>query len=109
MNATNIQTQTGSEASAHEKKRPTWEEYVGIEEYAMAIYRLQKDAGLSFREARATLRPFQVIPNLAEEWGCTVENIHNMRRIGHDKVRKFADGDGETIERLLPQELTHIF
>ncbi|MDR0198316.1 MAG: hypothetical protein LBI08_01055 [Methanomassiliicoccaceae archaeon] len=107
MNTTDVRTE--GDAAVPKKEKPTWEKYIGIEKYALVIYRLQHEAGLTFKEARATLRPFQVIPDLAEEWGCSEENIHNMRRIGREKVKKAAGDDVEMTRRLLPLELCHVF
>ncbi|MCL2712669.1 MAG: hypothetical protein FWD37_05310 [Methanomassiliicoccaceae archaeon] len=89
--------------------RPTWEEYVGIEKYALTMYMLQKEAGLSFKEARATLRPVQVMENLAKEWGCSEENIYNLRRRGIEKVRKVTGDNDDEFERLLPEKLCHVY
>jgi hypothetical protein len=65
--------------------------------------------GLSFREARATLLPVPLIKVLAEECGCSAENVYNLRRKGMNKVMEFAGGDDEDVMRLLPLNLSHIF
>ena len=98
-----------AERTSEKTSRPTWAEHVGEEAYALAIYRLQNEADLSFKEARATLLPVQLIKPLAEEWGCSVENVYNLRRKGMDKVRELTGGNDKEFARFLPSELSHIF
>jgi len=99
------------DAEVTSEKRPsqTWMEYIGEEAYALAIYRLQNEAGLSFKEARATLLPVLMAKTLAEEWGCSRENIYNMRRKGIEKIREATGGDNKEIMRLMPLKMSHIF
>ena len=86
-----------------------WAEKAGKEEYLTAIYLLQDRAGLSFKEARAWLIPFQYVKKLAAEWRCSEENIHNLRRRGSDKIRRADDKGGETVLSGIPAYLYHIF
>ncbi|MDR0334693.1 MAG: hypothetical protein LBH69_02265 [Methanomassiliicoccaceae archaeon] len=85
-----------------------WAEKAGKEEYLTAVYLLQDKAGLSFKEARAWLIPFQYIRKLAAEWKCSEENIHNLRRRGGDKIRKTGDNCGEEVLCRIPAYLYHI-
>jgi len=90
------------------KKKITWKEYVGAEKYEHQIYRLQDEAGLTFKEARAVLTPYPVFEELTEEWGCTKENIFNLIRYGMKKVEKIAGDDEDKIEDLVPSRMSHI-
>jgi len=84
------------------KRRQTWPEFIGLEKYAYQIYRLQEEAGLSFKEARAVLTPTQLTRSLAEEWECSYENVCNMSRRGIGKVRQVTSGDPDKMEELMP-------
>jgi len=86
-----------------------WAEKAGKGDYLNAVYLLQDKAGLSFKEARAWLIPFQYVRKLAAEWNCSEENIHNLRRRGSDKIRKTNDDNGEGILSKIPAHLYHIF
>ncbi|MCL1984690.1 MAG: hypothetical protein FWG58_04770 [Methanomassiliicoccaceae archaeon] len=90
------------------KKTVTWPEYISAEKYEHQIYRLQNEAGLSFKEARAVLTPPQMIKALAEEWGCSCENIYNLIRYGMKKVDKIANGEEDKIEDLVPTRMSYI-
>lgn len=85
-----------------ERKGKTWAEFIGVEKYAYQIYRLQNEAGLTFKEARAILTPHQGSKALAEEWGCTIENVYNLARKGREKVNELTGGDAAKNEDLMP-------
>ena len=91
--------------TAAKDKPRTWPEYVGLEKYALAIYRLQNEAGLTFKEARAVLTPDEADEELREEWGCSIENVYNLARKGWAKLDKYADGDGLKKLKLAPCDL----
>ena len=91
--------------TAAKDKPRTWPEYVGLEKYALAIYRLQNEAGLTFKEARAMLTPDEYDKDLMAEWGCSYENICNLSRKGHAKVNKYAGGDIRKIHDLAPCDM----
>ncbi|MCL2143061.1 MAG: hypothetical protein FWH44_02225 [Methanomassiliicoccaceae archaeon] len=82
-----------------------WAEKAGREEYLAAIFLLQDRAGLSFKEARAWLMPFQYVGKLAADWGCSEENVHNLRRRGSEKIRNAAGGE---LLGKIPAYLYHI-
>jgi len=86
-----------------------WAERSGRERYLAAIYLLQDRGRLSFKEARAWLLPSQFIRRLAAEWGCSEENIHNLRRRGSDKIRMTENDNGESVLSEIPAYLYHIF
>ena len=86
-----------------------WAEKAGKEEYLRAVYLLQDEAGLSFKEARAWLIPFQYIRKLAAEWKCSEENIHNLRRRGSDKIGKANGRYGNDVLGKIPAYLYHVF
>ena len=91
-----------------QRTRKTWPEHRGLEAYAVAIYRLQDEADLTFREARACLTPMQCVEALAKEWGCSKENIYNLQRSGRRKVVEYAKGDSKETQRLMPQKMCHV-
>jgi len=99
---------TLKQTSIRTNKTTAWVEYVGVEKYEHQIYRLQKEAGLSFKEAHAVLTPPQLIRTLAEEWGCSKENIYNLIRNGMAKVERTTDGDENGIEDLVPTRMCYI-
>jgi len=108
MYASDIQERNANRVFEN-RSRQTWMEHIGEGTYALAVYRLQNEAGLTFKEARATLLPIQLIKVLAEEWGCSAENVYNLHRKGLEKVWAVTGDDNEKIERLLPQRMCHIF
>jgi len=101
------EAKTGDRTAAEAAKSMTWPEFIGIEKYAYQIYRLQNEAGLSFKEARAVLTPQTLTRALAEEWGCSYENICNLARRGISKVSVAADGDREKILDLIPTRMSY--
>jgi len=110
MPASGAKERIGAKASGgYESILSWWAEKAGKEEYLAAVYLLQDEAGLSFKEARAWLMPFQYVRKLAAEWKCSEENIHNLRRRGSDKIRKTEDRNGEGILSKIPAYLYHIF
>ncbi|MCL1984254.1 MAG: hypothetical protein FWG58_02495 [Methanomassiliicoccaceae archaeon] len=100
------ETDTMQGLQTETKKNMTWAEFIGIERYAYQIYRLQNEAGLSFKEARAVLTPPPLIKSLAKEWGCSYENVCNLGRRGRQKVNRTADGDRDKIEDLIPTKMS---
>ena len=86
----------------------TWIEFIGTERYACAIYRLQEEAGLTFKEARALLTPEQDDKDLAEMWGCSLENIYNLARRGREKVKKITGDDHEKYREYVPQYMSYV-
>ena len=103
------ETKTEKHARIDTKKTMTWPELVGVERYGYQIYRLQNEAGLTFKEARAVLTPRQKIRELAEEWGCSYENICNLIRCGIKKVENVTGGDEDKEMDLMPPTMQHIF
>jgi len=91
------------------KKTITWAEFIGAEKYALAIYRLQNEAGLTFKESRALLTPWDGRKELAEEWGCSVENVYNLSRKGYEKLDRHTGGDFLKNEELAPTLMRHAF
>ena len=108
MNASDASEKYCAGAKAEQDGRQTWPEYIGLEKYAVATYRLQEEADLTFREARACLTPLQCVEGLAKEWGCSKENVYNLQRSGRRKVREYTKGDEEKIKQLLPPKICHI-
>jgi len=86
-----------------------WAEIVGAEKYALAIYRLQNEVGLTFREARALLTPIEGIKNLIVEWGCPFKDIYDLMEKGQAKLDKHTGGDHWKNEELAPTLMQHIF
>jgi len=72
-----------------------WTDELYCDDYAHRIFRLQKDAKLTFKEARAVLSPQQATKEFADEWGTTEENVYNMRRRGWNKINKFTSDKDE--------------
>ena len=89
-------------------KPKTWAEFIGAEKYALAIYRLQNEVGLTFKEARAMLTPSEFDIELTEEWGCSIENIYNLSRKGWAKLNKHTGGDGLKNLEFAPTYMWHI-
>jgi len=85
-----------------------WAEIVGAEKYALAIYRLQNEAGLTFKEARALLTPLQAMRNLTEEWNCSHEDIIALGEKGQAKLDKHTGGDHWKNEELAPTLMQYI-
>jgi hypothetical protein len=102
-------TEARTECNTHVKtdENMTWPEFIGIEKYAYQMYRLQSEAGLSFKEARAVLTPQTLTRALAEEWGCSYENICNLARRGLYKVSIVANGDEDKILDLVPTRMSY--
>ncbi|MCL1905225.1 MAG: hypothetical protein FWG19_03790 [Methanomassiliicoccaceae archaeon] len=100
------ETETVHDPHAETKKNITWAEFIGIERYAYQIYRLQNEAGLSFKEARVVLTPPPMIKALAKEWGCSYENVCNLGRRGRQKVNRKTEGDRDKIEDLIPTKMS---
>jgi len=88
-------------------KKITWPEFIGIEKYAYQMYRLQNEAGLSFKEARAVLTPQTLTKELAKEWGCSYENICNLARRGLHKVSAVTNGEKDRILDLVPTRMSY--
>lgn len=78
-------------------------------EYAKAIFRLQNEVGLEFREARAVLMPTEFTEDLAKEWGITFEELCVISRRGIEKVESFTGNDPAKNEEFMPTALSHIF
>jgi len=95
-------------SSETKKKEITWKEFVGNAKYEHQVYRLQDEAGLTFKEARAVLTPSQMFEDLTEEWGCSQENIYNLIRYGMKKVEKIAGDDEDKIKDLVPTRMSYI-
>jgi len=95
--------------AAAEKKPSARAEYIGEEAYALAVYRSQNEAGLSFGETGAALLPIRLMKVLAEERGCSTENVCNLRRRGLDKIWAVTGDDNKEFARLMPQNMRHIF
>ena len=94
--------------SKDDTRPKTWAEFIGIERYEHAVYRLQDEIGLTFKEARVILTPHQEIAELAEKWGCSLENIYNLARSARKKVKEFTGGDPSLYEEYVPQELCYV-
>ena len=110
MYASRSEAPAGSDVSDREQSiLAWWAEKAGKEEYLKAVYLLQDEAGLSFKEVRAWLIPFQYIRKLAAEWKCSEENIHNLRRRGSDKIRRAGEKYGKEVLGKIPAYLYHIF
>jgi len=85
-----------------------WAEIVGVKDYALAIYRLQNEAGLTFREARAVLTPLQAVRNLMEEWNCSLDDIEDLVEKGREKLNKHTGRDTRKNEELAPTCMWYI-
>ena len=101
------EAKTGNRTAVETAESITWPEFIGIEKYAYQIYRLQNEAGLSFKEARAVLTPQTLTRALAEEWGCSYENICNLARRGIHKVSVVTNGDDDKILDLIPTKMSY--
>jgi hypothetical protein len=108
MNAGKTSGTQCTNLKVEERTRQTWPEYIGLKKYAIAIYRLQEEADLTFKEARACLTPIQCVEGLAKEWGCSKENIYNLQRSGRRKVVEYTKGNGEETQRLMPRDICHV-
>jgi len=108
MNAGKTSEMHCANVKIEERTRQSWPEYIGLEKYALAVYRLLEEAGLTFREARACLTPLQCVEGLAKEWECSKENIYNLQRSGRRKVAEYTNGDEKNVQRLLPPKICHI-
>lgn len=96
-------------AEPGEKVNWPFEPIVSKGEYAQAMFRLQDEVGLGFREARALLMPSQSLKALAAEWKCSAENVYNLARKGREKVEKYVAGDEDLYAELVPARMCHIF
>ena len=87
-----------------------WPDATNMDEdaYYKALFRLQDEVGLGFREARAVLMPQQLLHGLAEEWGCTKENVYNLVRRGYSKIEKYTGGDEDLEAKLVPADLSYV-
>jgi hypothetical protein len=67
---------------------------VEYEKYAVCMLRLQQQANLTFKEARAYLcGHHEVYETLVKEYGITMKAVYNLARRGTEKVKKAGLND----------------
>lgn len=87
-----------------------WYQGASKEEFALSVYKLQEQCGLTFREAVAVLNPNAYFGDLAEHWNVTKEAVHNLNRRGWDKIwNTIGEENWEAADELVPTHFVHIF
>ncbi|MDR1404654.1 MAG: hypothetical protein LBJ20_03705 [Candidatus Methanoplasma sp.] len=82
-----------------------WPNEIGIDRFSLHMFKLQDQAGLTFREAMAVLTHPGYTDELADKWGSTANNVRNLRRKGFEKVH----ASGISPDELAPTYFFHAF
>lgn len=87
-----------------------WYQGADEKEFALYVYKLQEQCGLTFREAVAVLNPKHYLSDLAEHWDVTKEAVHNLHRRGWKKIwNAVGEENWDAADDLVPTHFVHVF